>query len=104
MSAGDLLDDAVGAQQREQATDTGRVAFLPKLVFCRREQGATNVAVAKTVNGPGPGTDGFQQRAIFLRPRIERAVTSASFGQRLEDRLCDFAYARSLCTCAKASR
>lgn len=91
MSAGDLLNDAVGAQQCEQASDTCGVAFLPKPVLCRGEETATKVAVAKPVNGPSPGSDDFQQRGIFLRPGIEGAVSSPCFGHSFEDVFGDFA-------------
>ena len=81
----------MGTQQGEQATDPRCVAFLPKLVFCQGEEATTKVAVAEPVNAPSPRTDNFQQRAIFLRPGIERAISSACFGHSFEDVLGDFA-------------
>jgi hypothetical protein len=82
MSAGDLAQEAVGAQERQLASHGGRaLPFLLSAALTRIEQ-AAQVAIAQTGQSKFSATDCLDQSSVFRRPRIDVSQgASAERGQ-----------------------
>ena len=85
MRAGDLADDAVRAQERQQPGDAAGLPAALGGVLGSPAQGGAQVPVAEAGHGPLTLGDDFQHRRIGGGPRIERPVTPAFFGGPLAD-------------------
>ena len=77
MRAGHFQDDAVRAQQCQPPGDAGGPALALDEVGGGAVECGAHVSVAKTAEGPLAPGDGFQQRGVVRRPRVERTVSPA---------------------------
>ena len=71
-----LADQPVRPQPRPGPRDTAAAPTLFVRVGFGRVEGRAHVAVAKARHRPFAPVDDFQQRPVFLRPRVEAAMTT----------------------------
>ena len=88
MSRRDFLQQTVGPQECELASDNGGVVSALLRAIGGFEKQSAQIGIAHAAKGELTAADGSQQLIVGLSQRVESAITAATVTERLTDSGC----------------